>query len=500
MSRGWRSGFVAAATLAAALILASSLPHAAGRAQAPTDPELRIIDVDDSAFPTVRVVIEVARGGRPATELQVGDLVVRENGSTATVTSVRKAVDASVPLTLVVALDVSGSMAGTTLTNAQAAAILLIENLAPADSAALVSFAQSAQLNRPVGTDKAVIIQSVRELQAAGNTALYDAVILSAEVAGASSGFRRAVVLLSDGEDFGGLSSASREASLAQAAASGSVFYVIGVGQEVDSAYLEELALRTGGRYYLAPGASEIAGIYQSLSELLRSQFVVEVESGAEPGRGDREVSVSLVGDSVVTVTRGYQSRQPLPTPSPSPATPTPTAPPPSPTPTAATERSTVPGDESTGGTNWPAILALSVAALGSGAGVAAFVVRRRGRATTPPLQSTGSFSAPETPNEPQGLARATFVFEGSSFGLSEDAGPFVIGSSGECQVRLPEGPAVGGIHARLWWRDGKLMVHHLARGTETLVNGSPVEWVSLSDGDEITIGPHVLAYRSTGT
>jgi pSer/pThr/pTyr-binding forkhead associated (FHA) protein len=31
-------------------------------------------------------------------------------------------------------------------------------------------------------------------------------------------------------------------------------------------------------------------------------------------------------------------------------------------------------------------------------------------------------------------------------------------------------------------------------------VNGSPVEWVSLSDGDEITIGPHVLVYRSTGT
>lgn len=484
----------ALAILAAGVLAAAPLP---GTAQVPPGTEVRIVDVDDSAFPTVRVVIEVEVDGRPATALDPSSLVARETGSPATVTGVERAVDASIPLALVVSLDVSGSMAGTTLASAQDAAVLLLESLAGPDTAALISFSEGARLERPMGTPIAEIVAALRGLQAVGNTALYDAVVLSANIASQAPGGRHAVVLLSDGEDFGGISTATRDGSLARAASSGAVFYVIGVGAGVDTPYLQELAQRTGGRYFAAPGSAEIGAIYQSLSELLRSQFVVTLKSAADPAPREREVQLSIVGDSVVTVTSGYQSRQPLPTPTPLPVTPTPT---PTRTPRPPTPTSTpAAGAASTGGGGAGAVAVLGgvlFVVLVGGAGAVLFVRRRRAEPVAP-LQSDASALSLPSVNGTRPEARALLLVNGRTYEVTDETGPFAAGSSGECLLQLPAGPGVQALHARLWWRDGRLMVHSLAPGGQTLVNGNPVEWVSLSDGDQLTIGPHVIDYRS---
>ena len=70
---------------------------------------------------------------------------------------------------------------------------------------------------------------------------------------------------------------------------------------------------------------------------------------------------------------------------------------------------------------------------------------------------------------------------------------PATIGSGARCEIRLPAAPGVFPEHARLWWRDGRLMLHHLAPGQVTIVSGRHIIWTTLEDGDEAAIGPYLL-------
>ena len=44
-----------------------------------------------------------------------------------------------------------------------------------------------------------------------------------------------------------------------------------------------------------------------------------------------------------------------------------------------------------------------------------------------------------------------------------------------------------------MWWRDGRLMLHHLAPSQVTIVSGRHIIWTTLEDGDEAAIGPYLL-------
>jgi hypothetical protein len=72
---------------------------------------------------------------------------------------------------------------------------------------------------------------------------------------------------------------------------------------------------------------------------------------------------------------------------------------------------------------------------------------------------------------------------------------PLTVGSAADAEVVLPREPGIAPNHVRLWWRDGRLMLHHLDRTTTTLVNGQSAQWVTLDPGDRISIGGHELSY-----
>ena len=70
---------------------------------------------------------------------------------------------------------------------------------------------------------------------------------------------------------------------------------------------------------------------------------------------------------------------------------------------------------------------------------------------------------------------------------------PATIGSDESCEIRLPATAGIAEKHARLWWRDGRLMLHHLAPNLVTFVGGRQITWTSVEDGDEALIGPYTL-------
>jgi hypothetical protein len=75
---------------------------------------------------------------------------------------------------------------------------------------------------------------------------------------------------------------------------------------------------------------------------------------------------------------------------------------------------------------------------------------------------------------------------------------PLTIGFGEDCDLRLPESTGVAAMHARIWLRDGRPMLHHLAPGHATMVNGAPADWASISPGDIIEIGPYAMRCMST--
>jgi len=85
--------------------------------------------------------------------------------------------------------------------------------------------------------------------------------------------------------------------------------------------------------------------------------------------------------------------------------------------------------------------------------------------------------------------------FTGPSFQVGEQ--PLIIGSGDACDILLPDAEGVAEEHLRIWRRDGRLMLHHLAPGEETIVAGNPINWASLGDGEEAWFGPFLLRFST---
>src|SRR5439155_739283 len=100
------------------------------------------------------------------------------------------------------------------------------------------------------------------------------------DLKGADPEARRAIVLLTDGFDTA--SRSSRELAIARLAGSGFPMYTIGLGSSIDRQTIEALAAAApGGAAYVAPTSSQLAGIYNALSEQILTEYSVEYRSAA---------------------------------------------------------------------------------------------------------------------------------------------------------------------------------------------------------------------------
>ena len=191
-------------------------------------------------------------------------------------------VDSQVSLSVVLAVDASGSMAGEPLTAAQTAAAEFVNGLSPQDSVAVLAFSDSVTVAQEPTADKASAISALQGLTAVGNTALFEATSRATAKALESSTPRRVIILLSDGVDYGGKSSVTRDDSITQARVAGVPLYTIGLGADIDRAYLSELAQAT--RRAL-PGSSHAGGTVAALRRY-RRRLARSVRRHSEVARG----------------------------------------------------------------------------------------------------------------------------------------------------------------------------------------------------------------------
>lgn len=242
--------------------------------------QIRITAIDPGDYPNVRVVASITdAAGKPIDGLRATDVLISEDGRPQRAALER--MGETQPLVLVLVLDVSGSMSGKPLADAKAALNVLVGSLAAGDRAAFVTFNSSVSVDQPLTTDKRALTAAIGRATANGNTAIFDAESSALDVlADAAPRARRAIVLLTDGEDN---SSRIPLATINERMhAQTFPLYVVGLGTSLNNATLQSLAnAGTGGGLYIAPTSAQLAGIYAGLAQEIRVQYAMSYRSDA---------------------------------------------------------------------------------------------------------------------------------------------------------------------------------------------------------------------------
>ncbi len=184
------------------------------------------------------------------------------------------------------------------------AASEFVSAIRPQDSLAVVLFSDKSLFAHDFSKNRESTYEAIKGYQAAGGTALYDALkdslIHLRHVEG-----RRVVVVVTDGRDENSTSTGpGSSATLDQVTdlirQTGSVVYSIGLGGNVDRAPLERIAKLSGGQSYFPMGVSSLAGDYRHVVENLRRRFALSYTSSNSTRDGSwRSVSIRPRSENV---------------------------------------------------------------------------------------------------------------------------------------------------------------------------------------------------------
>lgn len=261
----------------------------------PADADTEVIRVDTDLVNTVFTAVDQDR--HFVTTLRASDLRVLENQAPQEISLFER--ETNRPLTIVILVDTSKSQERTLPDEKRAAKAFLSSVMRPAiDKVAVVSFTGAPNVQQNLTDSLPKLARAIDRLKVelpADNpecenvktpqedplcwTSIWDSVWASANevLAKAPENSRRAIVLLSDGDDTA--STIKRQQSIDSAVRNNVAIYSIGIGDpefyKIEKDSLEKLSNRTGGRAFFPASEPELQRAFGQIQEELRSQYVV---------------------------------------------------------------------------------------------------------------------------------------------------------------------------------------------------------------------------------
>jgi VWFA-related protein len=217
-----------------------------------------------------------------------------------------------VPLELLVAVDISGSMTSS-MPKLKEAVKTFLAAVPARDQVTLLGFNDRVFPVARRATDPAERVRAVDRLAPWGATALYDVIVQGVEMLGARSG-RKALVVFTDGEDQGSHVTIDQVESRLQA--SDVNLYMIGQGRGLSVERLQQIMMRlsrpTGGRVFTMSGIDELSGAFAQLLDELTHQYLL----GYPPTTNSRDgkwhdITVKVDGHRNVRARQGYRFAPP---------------------------------------------------------------------------------------------------------------------------------------------------------------------------------------------
>ena len=270
----------------------------AARPAAAADLLLVINQVLTDGFPEVAVYFTFTdAAGVPITDVSKDRVQAIHNGKAVPEFSLDLAESEQDGLSVVVAVDTSGSMQGQPLEYARSAVRQALEKMGPRDKGAIVSFGQTSQVVQELTGDREALNRALDSLQAKGDTALYDGVFEAVSLVAKQPLGRRAVIVISDGEDTH--STLKLDDVINRARDTSTPISAIAIGN-FQLEPLLRMTQTTGGTLGEVPSPERLAERATQLSELLRKQYVLRYRApDTRPPENEVEVAVSQAGQQV---------------------------------------------------------------------------------------------------------------------------------------------------------------------------------------------------------
>jgi VWFA-related protein len=230
---------------------------------------------------------------------------VREDGATQSISSFASA---DVPLDLVVAIDISASMAPA-MPALKAAVKEFLTAVPSPNSTNLLAFNDKVMPLATPATTPAARTASIDALRAYGATSLYDVLIRGLDLMTQKTG-RKAIVVFTDGEDQG--SQASLEQVEQRLQTSDVTLYMIGQGRGIELENLKKIMRRltqpTGGRALFTSRIEELRSAFgELLSEISHQYLLAYIPTNSARDDRWRRIHVDVDGHRQVRAREGYR-------------------------------------------------------------------------------------------------------------------------------------------------------------------------------------------------
>lgn len=191
--------------------------------------------------------------------------------------------ETNLPLRVGLLIDASNSVRDRFKFEQEAAIEFLNQIIRPRyDKAFVIGFDTTPEVTQDFSDDAEALSRGVRMLRAGGGTAMYDAIYFACrdklmQVDKGQIATRRAIILLSDGED--NQSRVSREEAVEMAQRAEVIIYAIstntsGLVSRGDKV-LKHFAEETGGRAFFPFKIEDVSNAFMEISEELRSQYAI---------------------------------------------------------------------------------------------------------------------------------------------------------------------------------------------------------------------------------
>jgi Ca-activated chloride channel family protein len=236
--------------------------------------------------------------GQLVQDLKRDDFKVYEDGAQQNLVSFQHA---DIPVSIGLVIDNSGSMFKKR-PSVNKSAIDLIQASNPKDEAFVVNFADDAYIDQEFTSDIKKLQDGLSHIESRGGTALYDAVVASADkLAADAKRPKQVIIIITDGED--NASTLNLEQAIRRVQQlSGPVIYTVGLlfGDEMTRGEvrharraLEMLSQETGGISYFPKSLEQVDEIAAEVARDIRSQYTLGYHS-TKPSNvpGFRKVTV----------------------------------------------------------------------------------------------------------------------------------------------------------------------------------------------------------------
>ncbi len=275
----------------------------------PDDPSRITLDVN-----RVGMLFTVSdKKGRFVTDLTKGDFEIIESKRPQSIIEFTS--EADLPLRLAILIDTSNSIRDRFKFQQEAAIEFVNSVMRPQDRAVVISFDTGAELVADLTNDTNKLANAIRGLRPGGGTALFDAIFFACRDKlmqdQPQHKFRRAMVILSDGDD--NQSKYTRDQSLEMAHKADVAVYSISTNitriQSDGDKILKYLSAETGGLTFFPFKVQDLAQSFENIANELRHQYNVLYRP--DPVKTDglyHSVDIKVKGrkDLVVRARKGY--------------------------------------------------------------------------------------------------------------------------------------------------------------------------------------------------